>query len=410
MDGIVLFADDHIFESKSFENDLFIKLRKEADLPIIPIANLTVLENSLSSISTCKALILDWNFAKEADEEDKDLDLTYDTPLFILTKRTIYSLIYIYSENPIGQETTEQLKKIYSNKISFETKINNSEELGKEYSKIIAGLKKIESENQHMKIPFTWNQAINASVQNIFSELENADPNWIKEIYSNATNDGAEPNSEVISVFQNLLYESIIQNNALIESLTDSNKLENIEVKNKDEALAKLYNRFYYTKLIDNAPIMTGDIFKFSDDEFAILITPECDINHKKEISLEFLKFKKKSFIDFLEKKKQYKKEEFDNVKEKRQFLDLKKEFNNGKMSYHILPSFPFEDSVYNESLYIDFATAFVVKPKNEFENIRREFKLNSPYIYQLRQRYLSYIGRVGVPAIPPSLKAFNLK
>lgn len=38
------------------------------------------------------------------------------------------------------------------------------------------------------------------------------------------------------------------------------------------------------------------------------------------------------------------------------------------------------------------------------------DFKLNSPYIHQLRQRYLSYVGRVGVPSIPQSLRAFNIK
>jgi hypothetical protein len=47
---------------------------------------------------------------------------------------------------------------------------------------------------------------------------------------------------------------------------------------------------------------------------------------------------------------------------------------------------------------------------KKDFDELKREYKLNSPYIFQLRQRYLAYIGRVGVPAIPPSLKAYNLK
>ena len=138
---------------------------------------------------------------------------------------------------------------------------------------------------------------------------------------------------------------------------------------------------------------MTGDIFKFSEDEFAILLTPECDVNAKKDSTLEFLKFSKAASAAFVTRKK--KDDEL---------------FNNKVQSRHILPSFPFVKNTFNLSAFIDFETAFVVKSKTEFDGKRSDYKLNSPYIFQLRQRYLAYIGRVGVPAIPPSLKSFNLK
>jgi len=53
--------------------------------------------------------------------------------------------------------------------------------------------------------------------------------------------------------------------------------------------------------------------------------------------------------------------------------------------------------------------TAFKAKTKAEFGGRRTDHKLDSPYIYQLRQRHLAYIGRVGVPAIPQSLALFDL-
>ena len=391
MEGIILFADDHIFETERLENQLFSKLNLETGFPILPIDNLTVLERTVSSISTYRALILDWNFNKKSGEEG--VVLPDENPLEIITRNKIYSLIYVYSENEIGAEIKEQLEKAYPNKIYFEKKVNDVKELDNEFKKIVDGIKKFEANNQHLKTPFLWSQAINTSVQTIFNELENADPNWIKEIYSTAKADGAEPNTEVIGVFQNLLNESIIQNGNLTKSLAASAALADVPVANKEESLAKLYNRIYYTQLLKEAPIMTGDIFKFSDDEFAILITPECDVNAKKETILEFLKFTKTASAAFIAKKKKD-----DAI------------FNNGVQSRHILPSFPFETNIYNTSAFIDFETAFIVKQKSEFENKRSEFKLNSPYIFQLRQRYLAYIGRVGVPAIPPSLKAFNLK
>src|SRR5690606_9535603 len=143
----------------------------------------------------------------------------------------------------------------------------------------------------------------------------------------------------------------------------------------------------------------------------AILFTPECDVNAKKEKALEFLIFNRKQFNDFLENKKKYKKVNFEQVKDKEGKLrELTKEFNNGIMSHHILPSFPFELNKHNDSALIDFETAFIVKIKADFEGKRSGYKLNSPYIYQLRQRYLAYIGRVGVPAIPHSLRLYNIK
>ncbi len=391
MEGIILFADDHIFESERLENQLFNKLNLEAGFPILPINNLTVLERTVSSISTYRALILDWNFNKQSDEDG--VELPDENPLEIILRNKIYSLIYVYSENEIGAGIKTLLKKAYPNKIYFERKVNDVRELDNELKKIVDGIKKFEANNQHLKTPFFWSQAINTSVQTIFNELENADPNWIKEIYSTAKADGAEPNSEVIGVFQNLLNESIIQSNNLTESIATTAELADVKVASKEESLAKLYNRIYYTQLLKEAPIMTGDIFKFSEDEFAILITPECDVNVKKETSLEFLKFTKTASSAFITRKK---KED--------------KIFNNGDQSRHILPSFPFEINIYNSSAFVDFRTAFIVKQKIEFEEKRSDFKLNSPYIFQLRQRYLAYIGRVGVPAIPPSLRTFNLR
>ncbi|WP_339701766.1 hypothetical protein [uncultured Roseivirga sp.] len=392
MEGVILFADDHIFDSQRLENKLFRKFNSDGAFSTLPINNLTILEKTVSSISTYKALILDWNFKREIDEDEEGIQMPDENPHEFLKSKKIYSLVYIYSQEEIAQEIKEELETLYPGKIFFEKK-ENVDEPEKEYEKIINGIKKFEDQNTHLVVPFVWSQAINQSAQIIFSELEQADPNWIKEIYNTAKNDGTEPNTEVIGVFQNLLNESIIQNQPLLKSLDESKELPEVVVADKEDSLAKLYNRIYYTKLIKNAPLMTGDIFKFNEDEFAILITPECDMNKKKDSILEFLIISKKASEAFKKKKKKD-----DSI------------FNNGVQSRHILPSFPFESDNFNLSALIDFETAFVVKTKVEFENMREGFKLNSPYIYQVRQRYLSYVGRVGVPAIPQSLRLFNLK
>lgn len=393
MKGVILFADDQIFESGSIENELFQKFNSEGAFPILPIDNLNVLAKTVTSISTYKALILDWNFKRNIEgDEDDDLVMPDETPLEFLRLNKVYSLVYVYSQENISQEIKDELQASYPGKIFFETK-NAGNEANAEYEKIMKGINNFENDNKHLNVPFIWSQAINKSSQEIFSELENADPNWIKEIYETAKKDGAEPNTEVIEMFHFLLSESIIQDNELLKAIDTNASEEEIKVDNKEESLAKLYNRIYYTKLKEDAPLMTGDIFKFSDEEFAILITPECDINSKRDSELEFLFFSKEESEKFKKKKK-----------------NDESIFNNGVQSRHILPSFPFVEEEFNLLAFFNFQNAFKVISKGDFENKRINYKLNSPYIYQLRQRYLAYIGRVGVPAIPKSLRLYNLK
>ena len=65
MTGVILFADNKVFESNSFENLLFVKLAAEDTLTVLPICSLPDLELTIKTISTCRALILDWNFDRD---------------------------------------------------------------------------------------------------------------------------------------------------------------------------------------------------------------------------------------------------------------------------------------------------------------------------------------------------------
>src|SRR5690606_382025 len=196
MEGVILFADDHIFEAGRIENALFQKFNIEGNFSILPINNLNNLEKTVTSISTYKALILDWNFERNIEgDEDDDLVMPDETPLEFLKSNKVYSLVYVYSQANISQEIKDELQTLYPGKIFFETK-NAGNEANIEYDKIIAGINQFDTENKHLNVPFIWSQAINKSSQEIFSELEHADPNWLKEIYTTAQNDGTEPNTE----------------------------------------------------------------------------------------------------------------------------------------------------------------------------------------------------------------------
>lgn len=405
MDGIILFADNKVFEKNSFENNLFEKLHSDQELSVLPISNLEDLKNTIHSISTFKALILDWNFEKDDVDDMRDfgVEITKSNPESLLESIEIYSLIYVYSQNEIAKDTQDKLIDRFHEKIKFKTKGDKTNS-DNEYLTIKKDIVDFDNSNQQMEMPFVWSQTINQSVQRIFNELENANPYWIKEIRETAKNDGGEPTSEVIDIFNNLLSESLIQDKTLRTSL---NEYDCKESGGDDESIAKLYRRIYYSILTNESPIMTGDIFQFGENEFGILITPECDLsNNMKEMPKDIYEF---LIID------RAKSEYYQNqrkVKFKKDEASQREVFNNKVLSRHILPTFPFSGTDYSKLAIIDFCNAFRSYSKNDIKvkNAKRICKLNAPYIHQLRQRFVAFFGKYGVPAIPKSLRDFNLK
>lgn len=409
MDGVIIFADNRVFENGSYENQLFLKLQSDSTLSVLPIHTITNLETVLKSMSTFKVLILDWNFEQELNNEFElaGVRLPISNPKELLQKIDIYSLIYVYSQAEISEVDKEQLLKKFNDKIKFKTK-KGEEPIESEYNSIKRDITSFEDKHKHMEIPFIWSQTINQSLQTIFNELENANPNWIKEIRDSAKADGGEPTSEIIEIFHNLLNESLIQNRVLRDELDKYNCVEQVI---NEENTAKLYRRIFYSKLAADAPIMTGDIFKFDDNRYGILITPECEVTKRKDSSLEFLTFSQNDMNEYLRTNNSYKRNEdnYENLPKKRKETILKI-FNNESLTFHVIPSFPFSEDVNKESASINFKSAFAIKDKAQYEGKRIGYKLNTPYIHQLRQRYIAFFGRYGVPAIPESLRNYNLK
>jgi hypothetical protein len=407
MNGVVLFADNRIF-CQGKENELFNLFLSNPEFSVLPIDSLGCLESVIKSSSTFRACIIDWDFENNEvkDEDFAGLDLPQRTPMSLLMENPLYTLVYVYSEKEIPENEKAYLQNKYGNKIQFKTK---SEDAKSEYKIILNDIHAFEANNTHMVVPFMWSQSINQSAQRIFNELESANAFWIKEIKNTALADGGDATSEVIDVFNNLLNEDLIQNRTL------RNLLDAFDCKDEnrqEDNTARLYSRIYYSKIVDGTPIMTGDIFKFDEDTYGILITPECEIadkNKEKEKDYyDFLIISKKASLKYQEDKQKKFSKDANGAR------NAKEIFNNGVISRHVLISFPFEEGLCNQIGLVDFNTALRTMPKignnkTSIMNIRTNFKLNAPYIHQLRQRFVSYFGKYGVPAIPDSLRDYNL-
>ena len=188
---------------------------------------------------------------------------------------------------------------------------------------------------------------------------------------------------------------------------TEIKEFSNANLKSitEKEKLKRLYQYLYYTKLSDSDAIMTGDIYQLSADKYGIIISPECDMNAlvKKDKVVELLCFEKDDFDSKFFQTFQISKTDDEKIK---------RAYNQDNPRGHLLPVLPITFET-NESVtaFIDFRFSMEhFQGKYLEDNIaNRTVKINSPYIQQLRQRYLAYVGRVGVPTIPESLRNFNL-
>lgn len=407
MGGVILFADDKVF-GDSFEKKFFHSLLGEKKYPVLAVDNLELLEKTTHSISTFKALIVDWNFEKKDEEPIEGLEIPNETSAEFLLKNEIFSLIYIYSDKEISN-TADGKKLIakYGTKIKFKQKTNTAsqteESVIQQRKEILEEIEKFEVATPSLKVPFVWSQSINKSMQEIFRDLEKADPNWIKDIYYSAVRKSdkstgvpseveVDPNIQVINLFQYLLAEKLIQKTELKKSIEEYS-ITNFKSVTSAESYVQLFQKLYYTETVNTDEVMTGDVFKITDTEFGVIISPECDITalKKSKLEIEFLVFKSGDFATNFDKT-------FTDDKQKEQA------FNQIKDRLHLLPSFPFEAGKNKDAAFIDFRIALKLVKFSDLKIENRTFKLNSPYIQQLRQRYLAYVGRVGVPGIPSNI------
>ncbi len=416
MEGVILIADDQL-NSLEFMKGIFNGLKSQNKFPVLGVDNLDLTKSSIQSINNIKALIIDYTFIEKSEDPDipdlerKASEILEDVNLHI------FSLIYVFSQEEL--ENTKfgiNLKAKYGeNSVKFKLKSSDNEKVNAECESILSDIEIWDNEHSHLVVPNIWNKILGQAIQNIFYSLDNADPNWIKDLYYSSylfdkkgkpmEPPPIDPNVQVINLFQNILSEHLIQNKELRDEIENFSK-SNFGNSSDPDKLKKLYQYLYYTKTPESDAIMTGDIFDLEGDTYGVIISPECDMNTliSKDKNVELLCFEKNDFrkIDALL-----------NIKKDEENRDLviSRAYNQEPPRIHLLPNFINKENEAVTAL-IDFRFCLELY-KGSFlkTNLKcRRYKINSPYIQQLRQRYLSYVGRVGVPAIPQSLRLYNLK
>jgi len=423
--GVLLYADDEVFTLEKPENKLFGLLTGEK--PVLGVSSIEQAENALKSIGSFDAIILDWDFGEDAvlDVSDELEGVKISKPstkedetFTFLENNHLYCLVYIFSENDIeSSKYGDRLKGLFGNRIKFLKKENfttNAEVQGTK-EQILHEIQEWKSNNTGLSFPIKWGQSINQSIQAVFAELAMADESWVKEIYDTVNTDGLDGKVFMVELLQMILSEQILTDDSLLTKIEEV--ANSIKSTADEESTSKLFSRLYYSKLSEGSPIMTGDICRVNENTFAVIITPECDIKdvlNGKVMHFDALIFDNSSF-DILIKSRypDYTREQYNawkegNDKAKKKVKNLKILFNQNEPKVHFLPSFPLFTEDLKSTGLINFSHNTIRLTTEEVIH-SREYKLNSPFVQQLRQRYLSYIGRVGVPALPSALKNWNL-
>ncbi|MDO1500570.1 hypothetical protein Q2T40_10555 [Winogradskyella maritima] len=430
MAGVILYADDHIYSDNRPENFLYNELRK--DLPVLGIENLKFVEESTKSIGAFKAVILDWQFGNDEPEEsfeDIEKEIGIPNPITqgsvkenetftFLNENDFYSLIYIFSQEHVENSPQgEALKEKFGDRIRFKIKDADftSANISIIKTQILKEINDWETQNRNLSAPIKWSEAINIAIQKVFKELSSASDNWLKHIYASADGDGVDPELFVIELMQLLLAENLLQDRQLIKTIRDEGNSEtDYELADKsdyDKSISRLFSILSYSNLTSDAPLMTGDVCVIDQETFGIIITPECDIRiikNKPNYEFELLTFKKGAFQNRVRSFFSKSEPTYEDLESNKQDT-LRKYFNQNEPRLHFLPCLPITDG-FNTTMVIDFRLSAKRITSSTVNKLERPFKINSPFIQQVRQRYLSYIGRVGVPALPNNVKDWNLK
>lgn len=519
MEGVILFADDHLFTEKSGEKALFESLR--TSFPVLGVQNLEHAKKSLKTMSSFQAIILDYDFNSTIDKNALDLSdelgkeikvskgaVKENETLEFLRKHDFYTLVYIFSNVDVQAIFPTDLSEKFDGRIKFVQKgdLGNTAKVQQQIIEDITGWQKT---NSKLSMPIKWSNAINSSMQQIFAELSAADTNWVVNLYETASSDGVNPEIEVITLLQNILIEKLITNVDLMDEIKATSTAKGVSILADEPSIGKLFQRIYYTDLsqfdLDQVPVMTGDIFLLNSLEkmYGIIISPECDVQDicNSDLYFELLTFKESNFSEKLfselfgfksnkisiDNKKVidtihqvakdkfvkfntplptlYKKSkvaikgddgnptgekefsydviaqdaliepflrQFEALVNKHVDPELRKAinsqiqeqnsallnelflqaYNQTEKRIHLLPSFNFDPKLPNKTAVIDFRNGKDFKKFVDLKSngVKRICKLNHPFISELRQRYNSYYGRVGVPKIPTILRQFNLK
>lgn len=379
--GPVIVIDDGIGQ-EGLINQLIEQL-VAANLPILPYTSVALARRHLSRINSANFVVLDWLFTNrngapsevqigaeiETSSEDdvisfiKEIREVCLAPIFLLSAHDIKTIKEKLKSS--GIETGD-------NRCVF---VEDKTALCRNKGALISKIEEWIKGSPHVYLTKWWINEWLSKNAKILWELYATFPDWPRRFYHSFIEDGAEPLSELRDTLTQLVSSAVdittIQEDNLKQAPGDTTE-ENLD------ALKRLYERLVYARNDIDSDLRPGDVFakKMNGKKIYYLnIRPECDTTKRgnDDPILYLLRGTKKKPSEIK-----------DRYDPKRGIIDHQDEIILLQLDGNSLVRFEKKE--------------LQLLRLSELANYGKVCRIVPPFITHIRQSFLSYLGRFGVP------------
>ncbi|GHT61145.1 hypothetical protein AGMMS50239_11460 [Bacteroidia bacterium] len=383
--GVGVIVDDSLYLRKN-RGDIIRKIRnsfKKRNIPLFTYGRLPSNEE-ISHFNFISFLLLDWDlhgFGSQLPQFliDDNIDFIKQfnsvsfAPIFIFSNESKQDIVLKLTEAGLYDE-------LKSNHIFVESKteLKDAQSL---FSKIEDWVKQTPS----IYVLKEWELALQQAKNSLFWDFYKIHPEWAKVLSETFKNDGADIDSEFISI----IYKNLIARTQTPILEKDILKIEAEELTKEDLRKILECERFLKQNNLPPDVPATGDIFKeeYQEDgetkyRYFVNIRPDCDIiRGGQDTELYCLKGR---IVD----------EDRINAEEKEKSIL----FKNGCFEEKIAHAYI---SFIDGGKIVEFLFQDIKIKKWKSIKVNRIGRLLPPYITRLQQKYTFYLQRQALPAIP---------
>lgn len=371
--GIGVIIDNNINNANSTDRILKIKRYLEnKHFPILTYESLPS-DEEIQCLHSVSFIILDWNLSGNDIGVDIPEETINDNIDFLnQLKKTSYAPVFIFTN-----EDTDSIINILKDNELYHDEFNHifvkNKESIKSGKSLFSCINQWLNKTPSVYVMKEWENKINTAKTKLYYDLYGISPFWPITMYKTYKNDfGTETNSGIVD----LINRNLTARCSSIE--LDSTILNKKKTRVKKEGLRKLLEYERFIKDLPNYPCM-GDVFKEDDGCYYINIRPDCDIIRDKNPELYLIKG---TIVD----EKQINKKESEYKFDKGAFIE--------KAIHSIL-------SFIDDGKIIEFKfKKYKIEKWNKYKT-KRIGRLLPPYITRIKNQYVSFLNRQGIPSIP---------
>lgn len=379
--GPVIVVDDKIENEDDKIYDIISMLRNN-NLVVIKYSNLDDLRKEICNLLHVNFFIIDWNLIKRPKDEplgvtpgDEAEVSSSEDVISIISELKLVSSAPIFILSALNKENIESTLK----EANIVRRDNNyvfveSKQALSDNARLVAQIEKWIKQSPHVYLTKWWQNRILQKNTSIFWELYDTNSNWPSIFYESFKKDGEDP----IRGLNDILFQLIKAKTQLDD--IDHSSLKTQSQQANGEQIKQLYSQIMYMNdCIEE--IKPGDIFELNG-VYYINIRPACDTTKRtNQNKIELYLISGSEISD--EEVKQYYDTNINIIRPK--ICNEILQFLHGKNFI----CFQFRD--------------FQIKKYGEMKD-HKICRLIPPFITSFQQRFITFLGRYGVPRVPDSI------